>query len=362
VRVGIAVALIILPVALLTGYGHWLATRDFTPLDIPVSLSHGHIRTNDFYVNITGEYFVDFIVDRSFSVHPECLTYGPKAVLAGHLKLLRNGQVLGETDEPNYLISFDVEEKGHYQLDLDVQSDASCLNAGHPRMVMFTDWYFYKDLNERAHWFLLVPILGGLGLLGRLILVFFWKRQEKSQQGLIFERFESGRGAWRPKLPQTKPTSTLPSFGLFCGTILSFVVIAFMMIFAIRPLPKGIRVFIRNPHPEITLTGVTGRPIVVPIEDRGPNLPYRLYVGSKLVSRNELESALSDELKRRPDWVVGVEADPNLPWMAVVDAVDGIKQVQAKAVLLTPETSRWMHERYSENPTRQPGTVVNQHH
>jgi len=61
-----AVALIILPVALLAGYGHWLATRNFTPLDIPVSLSHGHIRTTDFCVNITGEYFVDFIVDRSF--------------------------------------------------------------------------------------------------------------------------------------------------------------------------------------------------------------------------------------------------------------------------------------------------------
>ena len=115
--------------------------------------------------------------------------------------------MLGETDEPNYVISFDVEEKGYYQLDLDVQSDASCLNPGHPRMVMSTDSYFYQDLNERAHWFLLIPILGGLGLLGRLILVFFWKRQERSQQGLIFERFESARGAWRPKLPQTKPIS-----------------------------------------------------------------------------------------------------------------------------------------------------------
>jgi biopolymer transport protein ExbD len=106
----------------------------------------------------------------------------------------------------------------------------------------------------------------------------------------------------------------LPSFGFFCATVVSLVVIAFVIDYANRPFSKGIRVAIRSPY-----QGPSLKPIVVRIEDLGPNFPHRLHVSSKLVSRDEFENALKDELKRRPDWVVYVEADPNLPWMAVVD-------------------------------------------
>lgn len=362
VSIGVAVALIVLPVALLAGYGHWLATRNFRPLDVPVSLSRGHIRSRDFYVNVTGRYSVYFRLDRSFADDPECMTYGPKSVLAGELQLLRNGEVLGASDEPNYFVQFDIEEKGYYQLDYDQRSDGSCLNASHPRMVVSTNSDFYTDLYDGGRWFSLVPILGGLGLLGRVILVFFQDRLTKSHQRLILGSSDLRQGRWPPRFPPQKPISALPTFGFFCATILSLLVISFMMIYAIHPHPKGIRVLIRSSYPEITSTGAVEQPIVVRIEDVGPDFPYRLYVNSKPVPRNELESALRDELKRRPDWIVGVEADPNLPWMAVVDAVDLIKQMQARAVLLTPETSKWMRERYSKDETEHSGPTVNRRH
>jgi hypothetical protein len=110
VSVSVAVALIVLPVVLLAGYGRWLATRNFRPLDVPVSLSRGHISTNDFYVNIAGRYSIYFNLDRSFEDRPECMTYGPKSVLAGELRLLRNGEVLGVSDEPNYFVQFDLKK------------------------------------------------------------------------------------------------------------------------------------------------------------------------------------------------------------------------------------------------------------
>jgi hypothetical protein len=45
----IAAALIIFPIVGLIGDKHWLDTRILVPLDVPVSLSPGHIRTGDFH-------------------------------------------------------------------------------------------------------------------------------------------------------------------------------------------------------------------------------------------------------------------------------------------------------------------------
>src|ERR1035438_2550632 len=114
VTASVGIALIVLPILLLAGYGRWLGTRNFTPLDVPVLFSRGHIRTHDFYVDVTGQYFVDFKVDYPLAYDPECLPYGPKSVLVGHLELPNGGRVLWETDEPDYFGSFDIEKKGHY--------------------------------------------------------------------------------------------------------------------------------------------------------------------------------------------------------------------------------------------------------
>ena len=46
-----------------------------------------------------------------------------------------------------------------------------------------------------------------------------------------------------------------------------------------------------------------------------------------------------DELKVRPDWVVYVEADENVPWADAVSVIDIAKGLHAKAVLLTSTPS-----------------------
>jgi biopolymer transport protein ExbD len=272
---------------------------------------------------------------------------------------------IGESDGPIYgsVGVLDVDKVGYYSLDVEVLSDAGCLNASHPRLRVWNRSDFpYDDLNQTAIWTIPITVAAGLGLL--VYAASLARTSRTTKRYAIFEvddtRVTTGRPLRRPPIPTL--ISGLPSFGLFCGTILSFVAIALMVDYANRPLPKGIRVFIRSAHPEMPGAVVTEQPIVVRIEYAGPNSPYRLYVSSKLVAREEFESALRDELKRRPDWVVNVEADPNLPWMAVADAIDGIKGVHAKTVLLTPETSIWMRKRYTENAERISAIAVRRRH
>jgi hypothetical protein len=63
--------------------------------------------------------------------------------------------------------------------------------------VVSTDSDSYTDLYDTGRWFSLIPVLGGLGLLGRVILVFFQDRLARSHQVLIFgeSRFKAGKVA-----------------------------------------------------------------------------------------------------------------------------------------------------------------------
>ena len=53
---GIAIILILLGILLPAGYQRWMNTRTFVALDMPVSLSPGHIKTPDFEINLEGWY------------------------------------------------------------------------------------------------------------------------------------------------------------------------------------------------------------------------------------------------------------------------------------------------------------------
>ena len=59
----IGIAFILFGVALWTGTTHWLRPRSQIALDIPVSLSPGHIKTGEFLVNPDTLYFVDIETD-----------------------------------------------------------------------------------------------------------------------------------------------------------------------------------------------------------------------------------------------------------------------------------------------------------
>jgi biopolymer transport protein ExbD len=337
----VAIALIVIGIALPSTYAHWLYTRTFVPLDIPVSLSPGHIRTNDFYINLKETYYVEINVDEPFTYKRDCPLYGSESVLKTHLILFRGGQKLGEADGLGYFFIeyFDADKKGHYRLDVQILSDASCVSAGHPRLVVLTGSARYRQLLQAIRWFSLTPIVGGLGLLFVTLASGAWKRLRQSPGASILEVSTSEQGSWPPGFRQAKPLSRLPSFGLLCGTVLAFLVIAFLFIQSNRPVPKGIWVSVSQRPPE-TKSPAEIPPVIVRLEDAGPGFPPRLYVNSTPVSWEVLESALKRELKTRPVWVVYVEADSNVAWAYVVNVADIVRGLEGKFVLLTSETAK----------------------
>ena len=116
----------------------WIDTRIFVPVDIPVSLVAGHIRTGPFRINVEQGYSIWIDFDQSTYFNPMCSSY---SLLKTTWTLYRDGRVYAQWDAPvlqdGYLEGFDV-VKGFYDLDVHVLADASCLNANRPRLRVVT--------------------------------------------------------------------------------------------------------------------------------------------------------------------------------------------------------------------------------
>ena len=138
-----ALALILIGTGWFGGYVWWLATRNWTPLDIPVSLSQGHIRTPEFRINVEATYLFRIAVRPEFDIEAgpclagfRCpsaldlswsLSQGARVVLRA--EKFPGGRILGGFHVP----------KGRYTLDLDVRQDGSRLNAGAPHLEVFEE-------------------------------------------------------------------------------------------------------------------------------------------------------------------------------------------------------------------------------
>jgi hypothetical protein len=140
-RVGVVFLLLVLPA--LYSIRHWYATRTFDPVDMPISLRRGHIRTGAFKINLKRWYFVRLHQGYLPAYDPNC----PDGPLNAHWKLYRNGQIVADVDEraTYYYEDGFTAEPGIYDLDVEILSDASCHDPGHPRLIVYTDDSGYQD-------------------------------------------------------------------------------------------------------------------------------------------------------------------------------------------------------------------------
>jgi hypothetical protein len=348
-NVGVAIVLIVSGIVLPKIYANWLSTRSLNPIDMPVSLTRGTITTRDFYLNFTGEYGVSLSGDDSFLyVYPyktDCMQRGSEPVKT-HLRVFRNGQQIGETDGSRYssIASFDADKKGVYRVEVDVLSDAGCLNQGHPGLYIYAmESQSYKDLYELSRWLRLIPIASGIGLLGIAFLGSWKQRRERLRPAIVEGDDDPLR--WRPtrRFRSARRFAALPSFGLLGATVWSFILFVHMVYYVNRPVPRGIWVSALRSRLERE-ESPSPAPLIVRLEDAGPGLPPRLYVNSKALpwtkagSWEGLHEALKGELKVRADWVVYIQGDSNLPWADAAEVAAIARELHAKVVLLTPET------------------------
>jgi hypothetical protein len=139
----LGLGLLFLGVSVVIVVQYWMDTRTFVPVDMPISLAAGHIRTGLFRINLKDSYSINIDTAQWWKVDPQCVSYN---VLQTRWVLYRNGKVVDRHDEQirdSYGSGFDGEE-GVYDLDVEVLADASCLNLSHPRLRIATERREYE--------------------------------------------------------------------------------------------------------------------------------------------------------------------------------------------------------------------------
>ena len=331
-RILVGIGLTIFGIASFATVKRWIDTRTFVPVDIPVSLAVGHIRTGPFKINLKDEYQVRIKTGWESYFDPNCPTYMhlPKA----DWFLYKDGQLVKKqigSEPSDYLGSFDG-ENGTYELDLDIQSDSGCLDPGHPRLLVYTNKADYEDYANPILWAAGLSITLGASL---VLLVVIACSTESHLSSIRISNSESvGQNfQWAQRLPLRRQFSSPPAFALLAAPVLVILIIIFMVV--LQPYPaRGLHVKVLKPGP-LAATDPLIDPVVVQILDAGLGVTPEIYINSKPTSWSTFGDDLKNELKVRPKWVVYVQADPNLPWADIVNAIDVAKRLHADVVLLT---------------------------
>lgn len=314
-----------------------MRTRIVRPVNIPVSLAKGHIRTGPFRLNLDANYWIDLDPDTDWrwdSAHPK---YNPYRKLQTRWKLYENGREGGRLDEPTVLpwpSGFSA-VPSVYELDVEMTSDFSCLDSIHPhlRVVASTENYEIGALFVRIGWAIGAYI--GFIALTFVPVIRFAHSFEHSET--VAESASLGQDfRWARKLPLRRPFSGLPGFGLVGGIIFAIIAIVMMiMTGAFVYPPRGLWARLLKPGADPQNSDAWTQPLVVLAKNAGPGQTPNLYVNSKQVAWDHFDRTLKQELGRRQKWVVYVGGDSTVPWQYVVNLIEVVRRDNATAYLIT---------------------------
>jgi biopolymer transport protein ExbD len=350
-RIGIAILLA--GVALYAGSRYWMATRKLIALDVPISLSRGHIRTEEFDINLDSGYYVEIEVEKTPSLgNLDCLMWGcyeTPAILRAQWTLSNAGQVelSGSSDATNggsgnlgtvgRKVGYFRCSGGRYRLDLDVLSDTSVLNTGNPRLKVEADGEGYNYLGRLYDELPIVP--GMLVVVGGTLLLL--SRTEKNAEqstaievsvapGIEHQSADSLR-----RFPRRAVFSGLPAFAVIAVFVLMLVLIPLWLVTFWKEPSKGIWVLTSSRSLKTSGTDQLVEPLILRIDKQN-----RWFLDGKAVSPETFSAALKKELSRRSDWFVYLDANPELPFGVPAAAMDMIQELNAKIIFVTPSTER----------------------
>ena len=340
ISVPIGIGLILLGVGGHGAIDHWMRARIVRPVDMPVSLARGHIRTGSFRLNLDTDYWVDLNPGTDWrwdSAHPEC---DPYRHLQTRWTLYKNGKVVDRLDERIVLPwpSGFRAGPGVYELDVEVMSDFSCLDRlpPHLEVIANTDYYETAALFGRAGLSIVTYI--GLVWLMFVPIIRFVHSFERSKT--ITESATVGQDLrWARKLPLQPQISGLPSFGLVAGIFYTLVAMLMMLLMGIGAYrSKGLRVGLLKQGTVPQNSDIWTEPLIVQVKHSAPGQTPDLQVNSKLVAWEDFDRVLKQELSRRPHWVVYIGADDEVAWQDVVNLVDEAHRDHATVYLITATT------------------------
>jgi len=330
-RLGIACLVLVLPA--LFGIRHWYATRTYDPVDMPISLRPGHIHTGPFKINLRRWYFVRL----HQGYLPQYDQNYPDGQLNARWTLYRGGQAVMSVDEQSayyYNDGFGA-EPGVYDLDMEIRSDASCHDTGHPKLVVYTEDDDYQDYKVLFSWLVPLSVAVGIALLLVPFAGYFAKDISSNAEPVLFEQ-RSENFQWAQKLPLVKPFSGLPHFGVF-GTLMLFAVFVPMVLMrCTEPFTSGVTAYVLKPGAKPGDADLRFEPLTIQISNL-PRNAIAVYLNSQSVSFDDLSNALKAELSRRPpNCPVYIQADDEVPWDLAVRAVAIIQNLHGRPVILPP--------------------------
>jgi biopolymer transport protein ExbD len=313
-----------------TGAQYWRATRTVFPFDMPVSLSHGHIRTGDFYINLPASYYVELFNDRDWHTGytPPCHFQYAGGIVSTRLTVFKDGRMVSqeESRDSPFLGDFDAEEKGLYSVDVELLSYPDCLNQSHPRLAVEAGTFACNNRYSMVSWSSIVLMVLGFYIVTRST------AQEKVQSFEIPHPVYPASASRLGRFPLRPRISNLPTFGyLYVSAIIP---LAILMPLTLPAAPQGIWVSLRVPpresRPQAWQSGLILR----------IGLDGKWYLNSEKVSPQDLSTVLVKNLSRRAERVVYLEADPDVEYQQVITATEAIKAVHVKVVLLTPQQKK----------------------
>ena len=335
----VGAGLVLLGITAFGGIQYWIATRTFIPVDMPISLAPGQVRTGPFRINLEGEYQIWLDASDYDLINPNCTFLTPFKVIWG---LHDRGKVFA-SERQGYLRSYIGDFYGYketYDLDLQVLSDSSCLNSGHPRLRIYTPKSDHTGETTPVLWLSALSIVVGLSLLVIFVLarcrVKLSAATDITDSESVSQYFQ-----WAQRLPLKPALNALPSFGLMCSLVLSWLVMLHMVFHEVGHFhSKGLQISLPRPFPHMDRIDRWGVPLVLNVKAGGTNLPAKLYMNSKPLSWDKLNYSLRAELNKQEMKVVCVEADSDVSWQDALRAVDAASGLNAKVVLLTTESKQ----------------------
>lgn len=333
-KVLIGLGLAIVGIASFATVKRWIDTRIFVPVDIPVSLAAGHIQTGPFRINVEQGYSIWIDFDQRTYFNPMCSSY---SVLQSTWTLYRDGRVYTQWGTPvlqdGYLEGFDA-TKGFYDLDVQILSDASCLNANHPRLRAVTS----QD-NDALYAGVLLWFGATFVVVGISLVILCWRGgvfRELEQSAIVTNAPTIGQNfEWAQKSPLRRPIVGVPPFGLLAGMVFAILAILLMMLTgAFRQTSTGLWVHLLKSGAVPAKPDAWTDPVIVLVTDAGPGQVPALSLNSKVVAWDDLARALKHELSGRPEWTVYVEGDECVAWQNVASVIDIARSDGAKVFLV----------------------------
>ena len=332
-----AIALYAVPVT-------WIKTRNFVPLDTPVTFSNGHFLSPEFKVSLDAPYFIGFYDpadqnppytfcdDRTWQNakwnvfkdgHPVAVNHEPRSGLPSACEFT------GQAND-----SFNA-GPGTYSVDVEIDRVPECLEFAKLRLQAITSQDKYWK-----HYFALCGIclvLGGTGI--SLLIQGVWfsiqSRTEipRNPRALISQSPGYTRNFGLRKSRSMRLIHHLPDFGLMhIVTVLSLFILC-LFAWMSEAYSMGIAVLIVTPDHIRAANHSRTEPLRVWL-----NIWGEFLVNEKPVPRDELQDAVRYELAHRANELVYFGADGNPAFAEAAFAMNEIQIAGGKLVWLTPKT------------------------